>query len=218
MMNFNNVLRWHLPLLFVMFLFGLTTARADTLLVLGDSLSAAYRLPEQQGWVARLALHGQTLTPPLTVINASISGDTAEQGLHRLPALLRQHQPRWVLIELGANDGLRGFPRCHRRHPDGDRRSDTRSRSHATVDADPPAPNYGRRYGEAFAALYPQLAARLHLTLLPFYMEQVVTRPEWMQDDGLHPNAQAQPFIADWMEQHLLPLLRPVEKARHPIN
>ncbi|WP_198404602.1 multifunctional acyl-CoA thioesterase I/protease I/lysophospholipase L1 [Edwardsiella tarda] len=213
-MNFNNVLRWHLPLLFVMFLFGLTTARADTLLVLGDSLSAAYRLPEQQGWVARLALRGQTLTPPLTVINASISGDTAEQGLHRLPALLRQHQPRWVLIELGANDGLRGFP------PDAIAATLTAIVAQIREAGATPLlmqirlpPNYGRRYGEAFAALYPQLAARLHLTLLPFYMEQVVTRPEWMQDDGLHPNAQAQPFIADWMEQHLLPLLRAVEKS-----
>ncbi|MEG2828774.1 MAG: GDSL-type esterase/lipase family protein, partial [Edwardsiella sp. (in: enterobacteria)] len=102
MMNFNYVLRWHrILLMVVMILCGLTAARADTLLVLGDSLSAAYRLPEQQGWVARLAQQWQLRTPPLTVINASISGDTAEQGLLRLPELLQQHRPRWVLIELG---------------------------------------------------------------------------------------------------------------------
>ena len=86
-----------------MFLFGLTTARADTLLVLGDSLSAAYRLPEQQGWVTRLALRGQTLTPPLTVINALPSGDTAEHVLPRPPALLRHHPPRWFSFALAAN-------------------------------------------------------------------------------------------------------------------
>lgn len=194
----------------VIILCGSAIARADTLLVLGDSLSAAYRLPEQQGWVARLAQQWQARTPPLTVVNASISGDTTAQGLARLPALLQQHRPRWVLIELGANDGLRGFA------------PDTIAATLAEIigqvqQAGATAllmqirlpPNYGRRYGEAFAALYPQLATRFSLTLLPFYMEPVIEHPDWIQDDGLHPNAQAQPFIADWMAQRLLPLLAP---------
>lgn len=85
-------------------------AATDTLLILGDSLSAGYRLPIAEAWPSRLDKTWQA-TPSLPkVVNASISGDTAAQGLARLPALLKQHQPRWVLIELGANDGLRGFP------------------------------------------------------------------------------------------------------------
>ncbi len=85
-------------------------AATDTLLILGDSLSAGYRLPIAQAWPSLLDKKWQA-TPSLPkVVNASISGDTAAQGLARLPALLKQHQPRWVLIELGANDALRGFP------------------------------------------------------------------------------------------------------------
>ncbi|ELV7528413.1 multifunctional acyl-CoA thioesterase I/protease I/lysophospholipase L1 [Edwardsiella ictaluri] len=220
MMNFNYVLRWHrILLIVVMILCGLTAARADTLLVLGDSLSAAYRLPEQQGWVARLAQQWQRRTPPLTVINASISGDTAGQGLLRLPALLQQHRPRWVLIELGANDGLRGVA------PDAIAATLSAVIGQVQQAGATPLlmqirlpPNYGRRYGDAFAAIYPQLAARFNAALLPFYMEAVVGHPDWIQNDGLHPNALAQPFIADWMAQRLLPQLTRAEDGAPSIN
>ncbi len=183
-------------------------AATDTLLILGDSLSAGYRLPIAEAWPSRLDKTWQT-TPSLPkVVNASISGDTAAQGLARLPALLKQHQPRWVLIELGANDGLRGFP------PQDIQRDLTQVINLIKEAKTQPLlmqiripPNYGRRYTDAFSAMYPQLAQQFGIPLVPFFMEQVAVKPEWMQDDGLHPNAQAQPFIADWMAQQLKPLV-----------
>lgn len=190
-------------------LFSLRTIAADSLLILGDSLSAGYRLPLAQAWPSLLANQWQQQPSLPNVVNASISGDTAAQGLARLPELLQQHQPRWVLIELGANDGLRGFPPA----------SITRDLSHIITlvqqtGAKPILmqihipPNYGRRYTDAFSAIYPALAHRFTIPLLPFFMEQVVIKPQWMQDDGLHPNQEAQPFIADWMAKQLEPLIK----------
>lgn len=143
------------------------------------------------------------------VINGSISGDTATQGLARLPALLKQYQPQWVLIELGGNDGLRGFP---------PQSTEQALRKIITVikaaNAQPllmnirlPA-NYGRRYNEAFSGIYPKLAKEYDIPLLSFFMEQVYLKPEWMQQDGIHPNPDAQPFIADLMAKELAPLVK----------
>jgi acyl-CoA thioesterase-1 len=209
MMNFKNVFRWHLPFLLLLGLFSLRAVAADTLLILGDSLSAGYRLPEAQAWPTLLANQWQKQTGDPQVVNASISGDTAAQGLARLPELLKQHQPRWVLIELGANDGLRGFPA-----PDIQRDLAQIITLVQQAKAQPLLmqihipPNYGRRYTEAFSAVYPALAKQFNIPLLPFYMEQVATKPEWMQDDGLHPNQSAQPFIATWMAERLEPLVK----------
>lgn len=181
---------------------------ADTLLILGDSLSAGYRLSVADSWAARMAQQWQKLTPPITVVNASISGDTTEQGLARLPALLKQHQPRWVLIELGANDGLRGFaPADIEANLDKIITQLQQAKTQPLLMQIRLPPNYGRRYTETFAAMYPQLAKRYQIPLIPFYMEQVALKPEWMQQDGLHPNGDAQAFIAQWMSEQLRPLL-----------
>ena len=204
MMHFKYVFRWHLPFLFLI-LFSLRAAAADTLLVLGDSLSAGYRMAGTAAWPALLNDKWQ---PKITVINGSISGDTAQQGLARLPALLKQHQPRWVLVELGGNDGLRGFapPQIEQT---------LRAVLQQVKDANVqpllmqirlPA-NYGRRYNEAFSAVYPKLASEFNVPLLPFFMEEVYLKPQWMQDDGIHPNRDAQPYIADWMATRLAPLV-----------
>ncbi len=209
MMNFKNVFRWHLPFLLLLGLFSLRAVAADTLLILGDSLSAGYRLPIERAWPTLLAEQWQKKPGAPQLVNASISGDTAAQGLARLPALLKQHQPRWVLIELGANDGLRGFPA-----PDMQRDLGQIITRVQQAGAQPLLmqiripPNYGRRYTEAFSAVYPALAKQFNIPLLPFYMEQVVVKPEWMQDDGLHPNGDAQPFIATWMAERLEPLVK----------
>jgi len=187
-------------------------AAADNLLIIGDSLSAVYRLPVESSWPSLLNKKWQGETGKPTIINASISGDTAAQGLARLPALLKQHHPRWVLIELGANDGLRGFapPAI----------SQTLSQIITLVkqaDARPLLmqirlpPNYGRRYTDAFYAIYPALAKQNDIPLVPFFMEQVAVKPEWMQDDGLHPAQAAQSFIADWMAEKLAPLVKPAK-------
>jgi Lysophospholipase L1 and related esterases len=146
--------------------------------------------------------------PKTQVINASISGDTSAQGLARLPGLLKQHQPRWVLVELGGNDGLRGF-----QPQQTEQTLRTILQQIKAANAQPllmqirlPA-NYGRRYNEAFSAIYPQLAKEFTIPLLPFFMEEVYLKPQWMQDDGIHPNREAQPFIADWMATRLAPLV-----------
>lgn len=204
-MNFKNVFRWHYPFLLLLLLIS-RIASADTLLILGDSLSAGYRMSASAAWPA--LLNDKWQKKPV-VINASISGDTATQGRSRLPALLKQHQPQWVLIELGGNDGLRGFPP---QNVEQDLR-DIISKVKA-ADAKPllmqirlPA-NYGRRYNEAFSSIYPRLAQEYKVPLVSFFMEQVYLKPEWMQQDGIHPNPAAQPFIADLMAKELAPLVK----------
>lgn len=183
----------------------LRCAAADTLLVLGDSLSAGYRMSASQAWPALL---DQKWRQQTRIVNGSISGDTSAQGLERLPALLAEHKPRWVVIELGGNDGLRGFP------PAGIAKTLTQiieevQAAHGQpilVQIHLPA-NYGRRYNESFGAIYPALAKAHSVPLVPFFMEEVYLKPEWMQNDGIHPNEAAQPFIADWMAEHLKPLV-----------
>lgn len=208
MINFKNRLRCHLCFLFLL-LFSGNLYAAGTLLVLGDSLSAGYRLPAGEAWAAQLGQRWQQAGNGITLINGSISGNTAAQGLARLPALLEQHRPQWVLIELGANDGLRGLPLTQ-----------TRTDLQAAIDAVKAAgakpllmqiripPNYGKRYTDRFSALYPALAQENAVPLIPFYMEAVVTNPQWIQDDGIHPNAAAQPYVTDWMDKTLLPYLQ----------
>ena len=180
-----------MPFLFLVLL-TFRAAAADTLLILGDSLSAGYRMSASAAWPALLNDKWQNKT---SVVNASISGDTSQQGLARLPALLKQHQPRWVLVELGGNDGLRGF-----------QPQQTEQTLRQILQIRLPA-NYGRRYNEAFSAIYPKLAKEFDVPLLPFFMEEVYLKPQWMQDDGIHPNRDAQPFIADWMAKQLQPLV-----------
>ena len=193
-----------MPFLFLLLL-TFRAAAADTLLILGDSLSAGYRMAATAAWPA--LLNNKWQQQPV-VVNASISGDTSQQGLARLPALLKEHKPRWVLVELGGNDGLRGFPP--------QQTEQTLRQIIQTVKAADAKPllmqirlpaNYGRRYTEAFGAIYPKLSSELDVPLLPFFMEEVYLKPQWMQDDGIHPNRDAQPFIADWMAMRLAPLV-----------
>jgi len=176
------------------------------LLVLGDSLSAAYGMSLEQGWVALLS---EALAEQVQIDNASISGETSGGGLARLPLLLQRNRPDWVLLELGANDGLRGYPLSRLR--------DNLSAKIALVrdaGAEPilfamalPA-NYGERYTRQFAALYPQLAAHYNIALLPFQFSDLLGQPGMIQEDGLHPTAVAQPIIAARIEQQLRQLLQ----------
>jgi len=166
----------------------------------GDSLSAGYQMPIEKSWPVLLpeALRQQGID--ITVINASISGDTTGNGLARLPALLTQHQPDHVLIELGANDGLRGFSPTII--------SANLKQMLDAIKANNAQPllmqirvpsNYGQRYSQAFANIYSTLSAQQSIPLLPFYLEHVIVKPEWMKSDGLHPNVKAQPWIAEFM-------------------
>lgn len=173
-------------------------ATAGTLLVLGDSLSAGHGLAPGQGWVALLQQRLEQQEPSWHVVNASISGDTTAGGLARLPAALERHQPDVVLLELGANDGLRGLSLSAMQ----DNLEAMITTAHAAsarvllIGMHLP-PNYGPRYTERFSAIYRELATRHGLPLVPFLLERVALDPGLMLSDNLHPNAAGQPLLLD---------------------
>lgn len=178
-----------------------TVAKAQgkpTILVLGDSLSAGYNIEVEQGWVELLNQKLQQEGYPHTVINGSISGDTTTQGLLRLPTLLEQHEPAVVIIELGGNDALRGTsPTAIKRNLG--QLIDTSKRSGAEVlllGIQIP-PNYGQRYAQAFFDNYAQLANEKKVKLVPIFLENIGGNNELMQEDGIHPNAEAQPLLLE---------------------
>lgn len=178
--------------------------RAESLLVLGDSLSAAHNMERTEGWVHLLRLRMEQMG--WQVHNASISGETTSGGLARLPGLIEQHRPQVCIIELGANDGLRGMPL-------GDIRSRLASIVALCADggevllmAVELPPNYGALYTRAFAAIYPKIARREGAVLVPF-VDDIAGNPALMQADGLHPNAAAQSMIMGAVWERLQPLL-----------
>jgi acyl-CoA thioesterase I len=184
-------------------------ASDHTILVLGDSLSAALGIRPEQGWVALLAQRLQAQGYGYQIVNASVSGETTSGGLERLPRALQLHQPGTVILELGANDGLRGLPV-----------SETRENLARMVRLSQAAgarvllvgmripPNYGPRYTEQFARMFPELANQYHLPLVPFLLEKVALDPTRMQQDGMHPNAQGEPPVLDTLWPYLKPLLK----------
>ncbi|MCG6402472.1 multifunctional acyl-CoA thioesterase I/protease I/lysophospholipase L1 [Vibrio fluvialis] len=192
----------------ILVLFFSASASSNTLLILGDSLSAGYQMPIEQAWPSLLSRALKGKGKNVSVVNGSISGDTTGNGLDRLPSLLKQHQPDAVLIELGANDGLRGFPPNvveNNLRSMIDQIQATQSKVILMQIRIPP--NYGKRYSDAIAKLYPTLSGEKAVPLIPFFLEQVIVKPEWMMKDGLHPKSEAQPWIADYMAQQLAPLL-----------
>ncbi|MFD1207511.1 arylesterase [Modicisalibacter tunisiensis] len=186
-----------LPLL-VMWL-GMASAFAagsgTTLLVMGDSLSAGYGIERDRGWVALLDAR---LPDSVTVVNASISGETTAGGATRLPELLARHTPDIVVIELGGNDGLRGLPPTQMRANLAKMIEATRdSGARVLLVGIEVPPNYGQAYAEAFRQVYHDLAERYQVPLVPFLLDGVALDDSLMQDDGLHPNAEAQPQLLD---------------------
>jgi acyl-CoA thioesterase I len=177
------------------------------ILVMGDSLSAAYGIETSQGWVALLAERLKASGYRYRVVNASVSGDTSAQGLTRLPVELEQHKPAIVILELGANDGLRGLSISAMR--------DNLAKMIA-VSKQAGAevlllgillpPNYGPEYTQEFAAVYPQLAKNYHVPLVPFLLEGVAQHREWLQADGMHPLAPAERRVLNnvWVKLVLL--------------
>ncbi|WP_162048159.1 arylesterase [Vibrio taketomensis] len=179
---------------------------AATLLVLGDSLSAGYQMPIEKAWPSLLPNVMAEKGKPISVVNGSISGDTTGNGLDRLPQLLEQHTPDYVLIELGANDGLRGFPP----HIIESNLTAIIQQVKAS-DAQPilmqihVLPNYGKRYTQMFSALYEKVSTEQYIPLLPFFLEPILRDyPQWMMEDGLHPKPTAQPWIADFVSKQLI--------------
>ncbi|ACV26210.1 arylesterase [Kangiella koreensis] len=176
-----------------------TIAKAEekpTILVLGDSLSAGYNIELEQGWVELLNQKLQREGYPHTVVNGSISGDTTTQGLLRLPTLLEQYQPEVVIIELGGNDALRGTsPTLIKRNLSNLISTSKRSGAEVLLLGIQIPPNYGQRYAQAFFDNYAQLANEKKVKLVPFFLENVGGNNELMQEDGIHPNAKAQPTL-----------------------
>ena len=177
----------------------------STLLVLGDSLSAGYGINQENGWVALL---DEDLGDEHRIINGSISGDTTGGGLNRLPRLLEEFSPDFVLLELGGNDGLRGQPLALMKS-----NLQTMINLVREAGAEPVLfgmrlpPNYGRRYSDAFAAVYPQLSESEKVLLIPFQLEELSITDGMIQEDGLHPTALAQPIIMEVIKGYIEPLM-----------
>ena len=188
---------------------GVVIAKPHTILVLGDSISAGYGLEIEQGWVALLQKKLVETKRHYSIINASISGETTAGGLARVNALLSTHQPSIVLLQLGANDGLRGLsPVQMKNNLTEIVHLSQNSGAKVILLAMKIPPNYGKRYVEQFYSAYPQLAQELSIQLVPFILEDVALNKDLMQVDGLHPNAKAQSILADKIEPYLSPLLK----------
>ncbi|MDG2276896.1 MAG: arylesterase [Pseudomonadales bacterium] len=188
----------------------LTASKFDraAIMILGDSISAGYGIQREQGWVQLLA---RTLTEselPWDTVNASISGETSSGALARLPDLLNTHSPKLLVIELGGNDGLRGYP------------TEIMQKNLAQIvelaraaGAEPVImamripPNYGPRYTRAFETVYRDISTKFDLLYIPFFLEELAVEPGMMQSDGIHPTAAAQPRMRDIVLNYLKPIL-----------
>lgn len=191
-------------------------AAAQTLLIVGDSISAGLGIETGQGWASLLEKRLDEQKGSYKVINASISGDTSAGGLSRLSPLLNEHKPDVVLIELGGNDGLRGQSPAQ-----------LQQNLASMIDQSKQAgakvlllgmrlpPNYGIQYTERFAAVYSSLAEEKKVALVPFFLEGVGGKEQYMQPDGIHPNAAGQPRLLENAWQALQPLLEWTQNAKH---
>ncbi|WP_325893555.1 arylesterase [Grimontia sp. NTOU-MAR1] len=185
------------------------SAASQTLLVLGDSLSAGYQMAIEKSWPSLIEPKLTEISKITSVVNASISGDTSGNSLDRLPALLEQYSPDYVLIELGANDGLRGFPPKQIRNNLSELISLSQENgAQVMLMQIQIPPNYGQRYSKAFADIYPELSKEMQIPLIPFFMEKIVLTKGWMMADGLHPKEIAQPWIAEFMATQMLPHIK----------
>lgn len=193
---------------FLLFICAGRACLADTVLVVGDSLSAGYGLPNGRGWVSLLEDRLATDNESFTLVNASISGETTAGGKRRIQSLLDRHQPRVVVLELGANDGLRGI-----------RIPLIRENLAAIVEACQKhgaktliigmriPPNYGRDYGEKFHTLFKEISDRYGTALVPFMLDGFADNRALFQDDGIHPTVDAQPLIMRTIYSQLKQLL-----------
>ena len=187
------------------------SAGSPLILVVGDSLSAEYGLKRGTGWVALLETRLAQQKIAARVVNASISGDTTSGGRTRLPALLKQHRPDVVVLELGANDALRGLPLpMTRDNLDAMTRAAKSSGAKVVITGMQLPPNYGRQYGDQFAALFAGVAKAQGAVLVPFLLKDVADGPQpeaLFQADRIHPAAAAHPIILDNVWPALQPLL-----------
>jgi acyl-CoA thioesterase I len=188
---------------------GAHAAAPKTVLVLGDSLSAAHNIPVESGWVHLLDARLNQMVPKWTAINASISGETSLSGRNRLPGLLAKYRPQVLVLELGANDGLRGLPlTALRANLDAMIVAAQQAKVRVLLVGIELPVNYGPHYRDGLRAVYAELASTRKAALVPFLLEGIALDPGAMQDDGLHPVSSAQPHVLDNVWKPLRPLLR----------
>lgn len=183
-------------------------AQAATVLVVGDSISAAFGLETQEGWVTLLEERLREHNPEFKVVNASISGETTGGGLARFPQLLSEHQPDYVIIELGGNDGLRGLSLTQMSSNLTRMVQQAKQQDAVVLLLGMRLPgNYGQRYTEAFYNVYQQIAEQENVAVVDFFLAGVGGEEGMMQADGVHPTQMAQPLLLDNAWQRLAPLL-----------
>ena len=189
-------------------LFADESAVAPSIVIVGDSLSAAYGMEISESWPSLLQQRLKENGHAYRVFNSSITGDTTQGGLTRLPRLLERHQPAIVILELGGNDGLRGLPVEVTRSNLASMIEQSRAADARVILAEMRIPpNYGQSYTEKFNGTYQELSAEEGVVLLPFLLQDIALEPGLMQDDGIHPTAAAQPLILDHVWAVLEPLL-----------
>jgi len=180
----------------------------QAILVLGDSISAGYGIQREQGWVHLLSKALTEFETSWFAVNASVSGETTGGALARLPGILEEHSPKIVIVELGGNDGLRGYPISKIRQNLTAIVTMVRDKGATPiVVAMRIPPNYGPRYANAFDGVFAEVAAAEAATFIPFLLETVALEDKLMQDDGIHPTAAAQPMLLDVVWQYLQPML-----------
>ncbi|MEH6388363.1 MAG: arylesterase [Pseudomonas profundi] len=191
-------------------LLAFPAAAAQNILIVGDSISAAFGLEIEQGWVALLQERLREQGYPHQVVNASVSGDTTAGGRARLPALLDKHQPELVVIELGGNDGLRGLPPTQMKQNLSAMVSKARDAGADVVLLGMRIPpNYGVRYTRAFEQVFADIQGEQNIPLMPFFLADVAEVADLMQSDRIHPTAKAQPTLLEnawplikaWLDQ-----------------
>jgi len=185
---------------------GIAWAAPQPLLILGDSLSSAHHIAVETGWVHLLEIRLQQSKNPRPVVNASISGETTSGGLARLPQLLAEHKPSLVVVELGANDGLRGLPLVQIRENLTSIIRACQQAGAAVVLVGIELPiNYGPQYRDGLRSMYRDLSQEFNLPLVPFLLAGVALDPDLMQDDGLHPKSEGEPKVLE----NVWPVLEP---------
>jgi acyl-CoA thioesterase-1 len=188
-------------------LLSMNSVSASTLLVMGDSLSAAYNLRQEVGWVSLLENQLSQSNPEIKIVNASVSGETTQGGLSRFSLLLQQYKPRWIILELGANDALRGYPLAQTsKNIEKMIEEAQRSNTKVLLIGNQIPQNYGKRYTKMFFTLYEKIAKKYKVAYLPFMLEGIALNKSLMLEDGLHPNKDGQPFVL----QNILPYLQPL--------
>ncbi len=212
--SFRNKIYLILILIPLLLISDQLQAKETKLLILGDSLSAAYGLKQEQGWVS--LLQDAWRSKDVNVVNAAISGETTDGALARLPRLLKQHKPTHIFVELGGNDGLQGHPVSKMRNNLEKIIQLSQSSEVNVILQQMQIPtNYGKRYTQMFTSSYTKLSEKYAVIMVPFFLENIALDKNLMQRDGIHPNAEAQIIIAKDMQKILGDIIFPSQNKNN---